>query len=63
MKDKIYVVDASIAVKWFIPEEHSEQALELLKSFSKEETELYAPATLKIEFTNAIRKYNVRELI
>ncbi|MGQ4892773.1 MAG: type II toxin-antitoxin system VapC family toxin [Candidatus Njordarchaeia archaeon] len=63
MEDKVYVVDTSIAVKWFVPEAYSEQALEILRSFSEGEVELYAPSTLKIEFSNVIRKYYIKGLI
>lgn len=45
-----FVVDASIAVKWFIAEEHSERAATLLES----EGRLSAPALLYAEAANAL---------
>jgi len=47
-----YVVDASVAVKWFVPESYSEEAGQLLK----EGTELHAPDLLLPEFGNTLWK-------
>lgn len=60
---KRYVVDASVAVKWLIPEEHSEQAMKLLEDWFKEDMELNAPSWLKLEVTNALTKYVKRQII
>ena len=49
---KKYVVDASVAVKWFIPEIHTDAALRLLK----EERELIAPDLFLPEFANVLWK-------
>jgi predicted nucleic acid-binding protein len=47
-----YVVDASVAVKWFVPEIHSEHALRLLrKGF-----DLQAPELIQAEFGNILWK-------
>ena len=47
-----YVVDASVAVKWFVPEVHSGHALRLLrKRFA-----LQAPELIQAEFGNILRK-------
>lgn len=46
------VVDASVVVKWFVPEVYGEAALHVLES----EKELFAPDHLFAETTNAIRK-------
>lgn len=46
------VVDASVAAKWFIPEEHSEIALRLLNG----DDELFAPDLLYAEFGNIVWK-------
>lgn len=47
-----YVVDASVAVKWFVPEIHSGHALRLLrKRFA-----LQAPELIQAEFGNILRK-------
>src|SRR5947199_4790019 len=47
-----YVVDASVAIKWFVPEVHSEEALRLLSSGC----ELLAPDLLPAEFGNILWK-------
>lgn len=53
------VVDASIAVKWFVAEEHSDLALEVLRN-----NDLIAPDLLWPEVGNIIRKkVNRSELI
>ena len=46
------VVDASVAVKWFVPEIHSEAAVRLLDA----EIALYAPDLISPEFGNILRK-------
>jgi predicted nucleic acid-binding protein len=46
------VVDASVAVKWFLPETHSKAAAELLRSGQT----LLAPDLLWPEFGNALAK-------
>ena len=47
-----YVVDASVAVKWFVPEIHSGHALRLLrKGF-----DLQAPELIQAEFGNILWK-------
>ena len=54
-----YVVDASIAVKWFVPESHSEAAYLLLDDAH----ELLAPDLLLPEFGNIIwKKIRLREI-
>lgn len=47
------VVDASVAAKWYLPEEGSETALALLAS----ESELHAPDLLRIELANAFWRH------
>ena len=47
-----YVVDASVCVKWFIPEIHSESALR----FASADCELLAPDLLRVEIGNIIWK-------
>ncbi len=56
----IYVVDASVGVKWFIEEEYSKEADDLLADFANGYVDLIAPKLFIIEFCNAIRKYVVR---
>jgi len=60
---KRYVVDASVAVKWLIPEEHSECAMKLLDDWLEEGLELNAPKLLRLEVTNALTKYVERRVI
>ena len=48
----LLVVDASVVVKWFVPEVHGEAALRLLDSGET----FAAPDHLFAETTNAIRK-------
>ena len=60
---KRYVVDASVAVKWLIPEEHSECAMKLLDGWLNEGLELNAPELLRLEVTSALTKYVERRVI
>lgn len=52
-----FVVDASVAVKWFVPEDDDESALKLLDPSN----ELHAPDLLIPEFGNTIWKKLQRE--
>ncbi len=63
MSDKVFIIDASVGLKWFIPEDYSELAIEILKSLEDPHVKLYAPELFRIEFVNAIRKYLVRKII
>ncbi len=47
-----FVVDASVAVKWFVTEDASDRAEDLLRS----NLDLHAPRLLKLELANALRK-------
>ena len=47
-----YVVDASVAVKWFLPEDHTEAARRLLE----DGFELSSPDLVGAEFGNVMRK-------
>jgi len=60
---KRYVVDASVAVKWLIPEEHSEHTMKLLDDWFEQGLELNAPRLLRLEVTNALTKYAERGTI
>lgn len=60
---KRYIVDASVAVKWLIPEDHSEKAVKLLEDWAEEEAELYAPRLLRLEVANALTKYVDRGIL
>lgn len=48
------VVDASVVVKWFIPERHHEQAVSLLDAYVEGSVETVAPAHLPFEVANAL---------
>ena len=47
-----YVVDASVAIKWFIPEIHSEDALRAQRSRYR----LHVPALMTLELGNVLAK-------
>ena len=47
-----YVVDASVAIKWFIPEVHSEAALRAQRSRYR----LHVPALMTLELGNVLAK-------
>lgn len=52
-----YVVDASVAIKWFLPEIHSEEALRLRISRDR----LHVPALMTLELGNVRPKGFVEE--
>ncbi|HXF91831.1 MAG TPA: type II toxin-antitoxin system VapC family toxin [Nitrospiraceae bacterium] len=47
-----YVIDASVILKWFVPEEHSEPALRLQHTDAR----LHVPAFLTLEIGNVLAK-------
>lgn len=47
-----YVIDASVVLKWFVPETHSEPALRIKHAA----TRLHAPAFLTLEVGNVLSK-------
>ncbi len=49
------LLDTSVVVKWFVPEEDSEKALSLRHAQEDRELQLYAPEVLLIELANALR--------
>ncbi len=49
------LLDTSIVVKWFVPEEDSEKALSLRRAQEDRELQLYAPEVLLMELANALR--------
>lgn len=57
------VVDASVALKWFVEESGSDQAHELLDAHLSETTMLAAPSHLLGEVGNGLRKLVVRQQI
>ena len=52
----IYVVDASVVVKWFLPEPDNAAADFLLEQFLNGETGLIAPDLLLVEFASSLWK-------
>ncbi len=57
------VIDVNVAVKWYVPEDFSDDAMFLLELFKNKQINVYAPVTMKAEFANAIRKYVIRKII
>jgi len=53
---KICVVDASVVLKWFLPEADSAAADYLLEEFLNDEVELLAPDLMLVETANALWK-------
>jgi len=49
-------VDASVAVKWVVPEELREQAIKLHNDSIREEIQMVAAPHFLVEVTNALRK-------
>lgn len=59
----LVVVDASLAVKWGLPEPYTEQAFELAERWANDKTQPVAPCLILAEITNAIyKRVNRREL-
>jgi predicted nucleic acid-binding protein len=59
------LLDTSVVVKWFVPEEHSEKALSLRRAQVNRELQLYAPEVLLMELANALRytsEFSAREI-
>ena len=55
----IYVIDASVAAKWFLKEEYNEEALSLFDVKNK----LHAPDFLLLEMDNVLWKWIMRGTI
>lgn len=51
-----YVLDASVALKWVLPEEGSERAIALQEQFADAEHELIAPDTFAVEVAHALTR-------
>lgn len=58
-----FVLDASIAVKFFLPEPDSAKAIELRDDFVDEIHDLIAPDTLPIEVAHALTRAERKNLI
>ena len=53
-------VDASLAAKWILPEEYSEEALALYSASARSGEPIVAPALLPYEVTNILRLRTIR---
>lgn len=53
----VVVADASVIVKWFVNEEHTEQALALRQGYLDKKVDIACPQILPFEVLNALR-YN-----
>jgi predicted nucleic acid-binding protein len=51
----VFIVDASIAVKWYVKEAMRDQALRVIDDFLAERIDLQAPSLLLYELGNALR--------
>jgi len=56
------VVDASVAVKWFVPEKHYEEALRLRDAYLDGRVDLVSPGLVVYEVANALRFHRVYKL-
>lgn len=54
-----YVLDCSVALKWFLPEGASAEATAVLARARSGEFRLIAPEIIRVEFAHALRKYVV----
>ena len=55
------VVDASVAVKWLVREEHTERALAILSAWHDDEITPAAPYLLPFEVANALHRRVIRD--
>ncbi|MFQ6054866.1 MAG: type II toxin-antitoxin system VapC family toxin [Methanosarcinales archaeon] len=53
----MYVLDASVVIKWFSEEEHTDKALEIRDKFLRGKCDIAVPDLLLYEVSNALR-YN-----
>lgn len=53
-------VDASVVIKWFVPEEGSDQAMELYERWNKKRVQLIAPTIIDYEVGSTIRQKLIR---
>jgi len=63
-----YVVDASVAVKWFVPEDGANSARRLKRSYEEGQADILSPPLILFEVANALRyhpvvKLSVEELV
>jgi predicted nucleic acid-binding protein len=58
-----YVLDASVAIKWVLPEPDSSKALSLRDDFQRRIHELIAPDTLAVEVAHALTRAERRNIL
>ena len=58
--DDFVVVDASLAVKWLVAENYTEDARELRDAWQRERIRLAAPYFMPTEVSNVLHRYVVR---
>lgn len=58
---RLLVLDTSVAVKWYLPEELHDEAMGLLRRAEAGDIELLAPGTIQPEFFNALWWQHGRE--
>ncbi len=63
MQGKPVVVDASIVVKWVIPEAYTKQASMLRDDHLEGSITAYAPSLMLLEVASALRKYTLRGIL
>jgi len=51
----MYVIDASVVIKWFSEEEYTDKAIEIRNNFFKGTCELAVPDLILYEVSNALR--------
>ena len=56
----VVIVDASLAVKWLVREEHSDGARAISRSWASEGTRTAAPSLMPVEVANALHRRVVR---
>jgi predicted nucleic acid-binding protein len=54
MERSIYVLDTSVIVKWFVPEDYSDKAETFLESYRGGQIQITVPMTMKYEMANAL---------
>ena len=52
----IVIVDASLAFKWLVREEHSDEARAISRSWASEGIRTAAPHLMPVEVTNALHR-------
>jgi predicted nucleic acid-binding protein len=58
-----YVLDASVALKWVLPEAQSDKALQLRDDFQRRLHELLAPDVFPVELAHALTRAERKKII